>query len=115
MDPIDQSKTLLGKFMVRSLQPGPELWKLLLKDRAELWCSSNGGLWKAKKWWLLSPGLKLREPISMEGRVARTIMRAWSSLREGLVLIQPKTMDEQLRQLLFWNPRIRSEDGMMLG
>ena len=47
--------------------------------------------------------------------MACTIMRAWSSLREGLVLMQPKTMEEQLRQPLFWNPGIKSEDGMMLG
>ena len=79
VDPIDQSKTLLGKFMVRSLQPGPELRKLLLREKAELWCPRNGGPWKAKKWWLFSPGLKLREPTSMEDRVARTIVKAWSS------------------------------------
>ena len=47
--------------------------------------------------------------------MVRAIMKAWSSLREGLVLMQPKTLDEQLRQPLFWNPRIRSEDGKMLG
>ena len=47
--------------------------------------------------------------------MVRAIMKAWSSLREGLVLMQPKTLDEQRRQPLFWNPRIRSEDNMMLG
>ena len=101
VDPIHQSKALLGKLLVQSLQPGPELWKLLLRDRAELWCPRNGGPWKAKKWWLFSPSLKLKDPTSIEDRVARTIMRAWSSLREGLVLMQLKTMEEQLRQPLF--------------
>ena len=33
-------------------------------------------------------------------------MRAWSSVREGLVLMQSKTMEEQLRQPLFWNPSV---------
>ena len=28
--------------------------------------------------------------------------------------MQPKTLDERLRQPLFWNPRIRSEDDIML-
>ena len=51
----------------------------------------------------------------MEDMVARAIMMAWSSVREGLVLMHPKTLEEQLGQPLFWNPRIRSEDGMMLG
>ena len=104
------TKVRLGKLVVRSLQPGPELWKLLLRDRAELWCPRNDGPWKAKKWWLFSPSLKFKETTSIEDRVARTIMKPWSSLREGLVLMQPKTMEEQLRQPLFWNPRIRSDD-----
>ena len=96
VDPVHQSKALLSKLLVRSLQPRPELWRLLLRDRAELWCPRNGGPWKAKKWCSISPSLNLREPTSMEDRVARTIMRAWSSLREGLVLMQSKTMEEQL-------------------
>ena len=28
VDPIHQSKVLLGKLLVRSLQPGPKLWKM---------------------------------------------------------------------------------------
>ena len=115
VDPVQQSKALLGKLLVRSLQPGPELWKVLLRNRVDLWCPKNGGPWQANTWWLFSPALKLKEPASMEDRVVRAIMKAWSSLREGLVLMQPKTLDEQLRQPLFWNPRIRSEDGKMLG
>ena len=76
VDLIHQSKALLGKLLVRSLKSGPELWKLLLRDKVELWCPRNDGPWKAKKWWLFSPGLKLREPTSIEDKVARTMMRA---------------------------------------
>ena len=101
-------KALLDKLLLRSLQPGPELWKVLLRNRFDLWSPRNGGPWQANIWWLFSPALK-------EDRVVSAIMKAWSSLREGLVLMQPKMLDEQLRQPLFWNPRIRSEDGMMLG
>ena len=36
VDPTHQSKALLGKLLVRSLQPGLELWKMLLRDRADL-------------------------------------------------------------------------------
>ena len=36
VDPVHQSTTLLGKLLVRSLQPAPELWKMLLRDRADL-------------------------------------------------------------------------------
>ena len=64
---------------------------------------------------LFNPTLKLKELASTKDRVVRAIMKAWSSLREGLILMQPKTLDEQRQQPLFWNPRIRSEDGMMLG
>ena len=88
---------------------------MLLRNRADLWSLRNGGPWQANTWWLFSPSLKLKEPASMEDRVVCAIMKAWSSLREGLVLMQPKTLDEQRRQPLFWNPRIRSEDGMMFG
>ena len=58
--------------------------------------------------------IEVVEPASMEDMVARAIMKAWSSVREGLVLMHPKTLKEQLQQPLFWNPRIRSEDSMML-
>ena len=77
-------------------QGGLGLVDPILGNRVELRCPRNGGPWKAKKWWLFHTSLNLREPTSMEDRVARTIMRAWSSLREGLVLLQPKRMEEQL-------------------
>ena len=104
---VHQSKALLGKLLVRSLQVGPELWKVFLRDKAYLWCPKNGSPWKAKMWWLFSPGLMSKELISIKDRVACVIMRASSSVREGLVLMQPKTLEEQLRQLMFWNPGIR--------
>ena len=44
---------------------------------------------------------ELKEPVGMEDRVVHGIMKAWSSLREGLVLMQPKSWDELLRQSLF--------------
>ena len=47
--------------------------------------------------------IEVVEPASMEDMVARAIMKAWSSVREGLVLMQPKTLEEQLGQPLFWN------------
>ena len=48
VDPVYQSKPLLGKLMVQNLQSGPELWKLRLRDKAELWCPRNDDPWKAK-------------------------------------------------------------------
>ena len=77
VDLVHQSKALLGKLLVRSLQPGPELWKVLLRNRADLWGPRNGGPWQANTWWLFSPSLKLKEPASMEDRVVRAIMKAW--------------------------------------
>ena len=38
-----------------------------------------------------------KEPDSMEDRVVRAIMKAWSSLREGLILMHVKMLDERLR------------------
>ena len=96
VDPIHQSYTLLGKILVRSPQPKPELWKVLLRNRANLWCPKNGGPWQANTWWLFNPGLKLNELTSTEDRVVHAIMKAWSSLREGLALMEPKMFDEQL-------------------
>ena len=57
----------------------------------------------------------MKESTITHDRVVCAIMKAWSSLREGLVLMQPKMLDEQLQELLILNPRIRSEDGIMLG
>ena len=61
---VHQSKALLGKLLVRSLQPRPELWMMLLRDRVVLWCPRNGDPWKAKMWWLFSPDLKMKKPTS---------------------------------------------------
>ena len=71
------------------------------RNRANLWCLKNGGPSQAKMWWLFNSSLKLKEPISTEDRVIHAIMKAWSRLREGLVLMQPKLLDERLRQSLF--------------
>ena len=35
LDPVHQSKALLGKLLVQSLQPKPELWKALLRNKAQ--------------------------------------------------------------------------------
>ena len=48
VDPVHQSKALLGKLLERSLQSEPKLWRLLLRDKVEVWCPRNGGPWKAK-------------------------------------------------------------------
>ena len=90
VDLVHQSKSLLNKLLVQSLQLGPKLWKMLLRDRGDLWYPMNGGPWKAKMWWWFNPGLKLKKLASMEDMLARAIMRVWSSVREGLVLVQLK-------------------------
>ena len=41
--------------------------------------------------------VKLKELVSMEDKVVHTIMKAWSSLRDVLVLMQPKMLYERLR------------------
>ena len=48
VDLVHQSKALLGKLLVRSMQPRPELWKVLLRNIADLWCPRDGGPWQAK-------------------------------------------------------------------
>ena len=60
-------------------------------------------------WWLLSPVVKSKEPASMEDRVARAIMRTWSSVREGLVLMQPKTLEEQPDKRCFGTPGLEAK------
>ena len=59
---------------------------MLLRDRAELWCPRNGGPWKAKKWWLFSPSLKLKDPTSIEDRVAHTINEGMVKFKRGVGL-----------------------------
>ena len=48
VDPVDQSRALLVKLVVRSFMPGEEWWKQLLHNRMSLCAPEVGRPWKGK-------------------------------------------------------------------
>ena len=65
MDQVHQSKRL-----VQSLQPKPELWKVLRRNRVDyLWCSRTGGPWKAN----ITLGL-------LEGSLPQKVVKCYEAL-----------------------------------
>ena len=45
IDPVVQTKALLGKLVVRSLQPPEAPWKLLWRCKWKMWLPRQGGSW----------------------------------------------------------------------
>ena len=89
-----KSQSLLCKVMVRSLQPGNELWKTLIYNRSILWCPRLDGHWKPHKSWLFCMGLKLRKSNWLADRTCMSVMKAWDMLCGHLSHIGPSTNAE---------------------
>ena len=60
MDPVDQSRALLVKLVVRSFMPGEEWWKQLLHNRMSLCAPEVGQPWKGEVRWIFNNELKIK-------------------------------------------------------
>ncbi len=115
IDPVAQSKALLAKMVVRSLQPGEEVWKTLMKRRMSLCSPVVGGPWKSDIRWIFNKDMKLKCSLQWEDKFINGIWRAWSDIRKGLELRHCSCKEELLRQPLIRNPRHTDTEGFMLG
>jgi len=113
IDPKTQSEALLAKLLVRRLSPGGEMWKELVRHRADqtkLLVHGKGPNTPDINWIFVVPKFK-RIPCSMW----KNILGAWINVRPGLTKSDPSNVVETLKQPLFGNPSITNANDMLLG
>ena len=105
IDPMFQCKALLGKFVVRSMLPGNEPWKLLLHERMKELVPFRGGQWKRNvRWWFVHEDMP---SVFTSYKFFNSLLRAWKDLLPNLVHKQPIWEDEWKRQPICWNCLIK--------
>ncbi len=113
IDPKTQLEALLAKLLVRGLAPGGELWKELLRHKAnqiKLPVHGMGPTTQDINWMFTTTKLK-RPPTSLW----KSILHSWLNVRPGLHKSEPTNLAEFLRQPIFGNPLITNRDGRLLG
>ena len=55
IDLVVQTKALLGKLVVRSLQPSEAPWKILWRRKWKMWLPRQGGSWLSSAFWGFVP------------------------------------------------------------
>ena len=86
----------------RAMVPGPEPWKSLIRHRVSQLQLRRDGDWTPSALWLCT-AVKVKPQGSM---LWKAIWMAWVSVRPGILKSNAITMDERLRQPLFFNPEI---------
>ena len=114
VDPVDQTRALLSKLVVRGLQPDTEKWKLMLKERIYTCAPIMGQPWKKELRWIFYPWRRIPYTRRWEDNFINGVWRAWRKVREGLHPTKLNIEEEFLRQLLTWNPRLLMANGQML-
>lgn len=97
IDPMDQSRALLSKLVMRSLQPIDELWKKLLANQTSRCAPTIGKQWKDEIRWIFNKEIIIKGSKKWEENFMNGIKKAWKVVREGLVARNPKC-DEELRR-----------------
>ena len=115
LDPIEQSKALLAKLVVRSFLPREELWKMLMRNRIALCSPVVGCPWEPDVRWIFNKKIKFRYARNREDKFVNGIWHAWERMGTGLECRSGSNRDELLRQPLLWNSRITTVDGQMVG
>ena len=115
VDPLQQSKALMAKLVIRGLLPGSEPWKQLLFYELQRFCPKTGGDWTPSARWAFMEHNKLAIATSWEDRFARCVLKAWKDISRDLVKTLPKTESEFCRQPLIWNSWLTDLRGQMLG
>ncbi|KAH7290355.1 hypothetical protein KP509_30G044200 [Ceratopteris richardii] len=113
--PVEQSKALLAKLVVRSLLPGEEGWKKLLRNRMTLCAPIVGRPWQGNIRWIFNKELNLVCARGWENNFINGVWRAWKMIRKGLRKAQPKHEEELQREPIVWNELFTTQSGKMLG
>ncbi len=96
IDTKAQSKALLAKLMVRSIAPGGEPWKEILRHRADqvhLLVQGKGPSIPDINWLFATPKLK-----KLKCSFWKSILNFWLNVRVGLAKSEPASHAEVLRQ-----------------
>ena len=117
IDPVDQSRALLSKLLVRGFMPGQEIWKVLLLDRCSDCFPRLGAPWSKDVNWIFRENFRVPSATRWEDKFIRTLFAAWKQVLPGLLRNKPnpKHYLEYLRQKIVWNPLFTTSDGFVLG
>ena len=115
VDLVDQSRALLSKLVIRSLQPRDEVWKKLFVNRMYRCAPSIRKPWKDEVRWIFSKDIVIKSSKKWEDCFINGIWKAWKMVREGLAVKQPECEEELRRQPLIWNTNLSMGEGNLLG
>jgi len=112
IDPFVQTQALLAKLVVRSLTPGGDPWKVLMRHRIDQGRPLADSKWhRSPAWLLFSRGIKDEN----HSPLVKACLKAFIAVRQGLIQRQPSILSELLRQPLFGNPLITESPDTPLG
>ena len=111
IDPQWQASALLVKLLVRGMSPGYEPWKTLVRYRISQTRQSRKGRWPTNANWLMNN----HHPAQQGSSMWKGVMKAWNSIQSGLEQQPPTSWAEIMRQPLFGNRLLTSEEGVQWG
>ncbi len=115
IDPWQQSKALLSKFVVRSLRPDVGPWSLFLQECLQCCALCTGGPWKKDTRWFCEQSSRIPRFEGNVYKLINGILQSWREIREALMQLPPAPNEEQMRQPLIWNTFFSTLTGKLLG
>ena len=113
IDPWQQSKPSLGKFVVRRLRPDVGPWSKYLLDCMCAYTPRTDWLWRMRRFCLSN--IQIPRFTGSEYKLINGILQEWKELPTSLVQIPPSSHEARMRQPLIWNPRFRTFSWELFG
>ena len=108
LDPLNMSFALLSKFIIKGLDPTKSPWKTFLLYHINNLEPSNSKNWPKGKLWIFSAtNIK-----SQDSPLWEVIWKPWCLVRKDIIPLQPKKIDEFLKQPFFGNLRFTNENNL---
>ena len=111
LDPQWQASALLVKLLIRGMTAGYEPWKVLVRYRVAQTQQSRRGRWPSNSNWIMNSSNLVKKGSSMW----QGVMKAWRTIQSGLEQQDPTTWSEIMRQPIYGNRFLTSEDGIQWG
>ena len=111
LDPQWQASALLVKLLVRGMTPGYEPWKSLVRYRVSQTRQSRRGKWPSHANWMMNN----HHPAKQGSSMWQGVMKAWNTIQSGLEQQPPTCWTEIMRQPLYGNRLLTSEEGIQWG
>ena len=115
IDPWQQSKALLSKFLVCSLRPDAGPWSLFLQECLQCCAPNIGGPWKKDTRWFCEQSSRIPRFEGSIYKLINGILQSWREIREALMQLPPAPNEEQMRQPLIWNTFFSTPTGELPG